>query len=185
MDHNRRARLAAAGLAATALCALAALVPQSADAAYLLRDVTAKTSEKFSNAEECAPAAVAVALPRGAYWVRIAEGPAKGEELLSPNLDDVPVGVVTGVRVRPQGRREVLWGAAPAPSPAACRSATAASSSCTRAMPALRCSTLKATYLCFEPQHGGRWIEPQHGPSDEPAPRTGLVVLGPGEAAMR
>lgn len=89
-------------------------LPQATSAAYLVKHIETFREARFINEDECAPATVAVPLKRGAFAVRVLDGPKEGETLFGRNTDQ-RVGVVTGVRVRPRRERAVLWDAAPLP----------------------------------------------------------------------
>lgn len=97
----------------TLLSSLGLLLPQPTSAAYLVERVETTPSARFINGDECAPATVAVPLKRGAFAIRVLDGPRPGETLFGRDTDQ-QVGVVTGVRVRPR-QRAVFWDAAPLP----------------------------------------------------------------------
>jgi hypothetical protein len=115
MDSKTRARLFAGGLISLASLTATTCAPAAVSAAYQIKNVDVSRSAKFSNDSECAPAAVKVRLRRGAYAVKVEDGPSEGEALYDSRDTSKEVGVVTGVRVRPEGRSEVLWGAKPLP----------------------------------------------------------------------
>lgn len=94
----------------TLLSSLGLLLPQPTSAAYLVERVETTPSARFINGDECAPATVAVPLKRGAFAIRVLDGPRPGETLFGRDTDQ-QVGVVTGVRVRP--RQRAVFGTRP------------------------------------------------------------------------